>query len=238
LEPWLTWFCIWQADRVLPVDAQDINALRRLLARCPGLDSAQVLVPTAAHDPYYPTPAGSPSLIVQLYVEKLDVLEAHLRPEGPLAPLAVRTFLPSLADARAAHQAMLVRFYPVADPSLRSASPLSYWVEYEGPAEDANAWHGYYNANHPPLLAQLPGIRGIEIYTPATIVCGLPLPERGCLQRNKTVFESAEAMRDAMCSPVREALRDDFRGLPPFEGPAHHFPFLSLACRPSSAEQP
>lgn len=237
-EPWLTWFCVWQAASVLPVDEQDINAVQSLLNACPGLRAAEILEPTAAEDPYYPSPAGSPSLIVQLHFDRLDVLESALLPQGHLAPLAERTFLPSLANAHVAHQGMLVRRYPVLDPATRSDQLLSYWVEYEGPAKDANAWHLYYNANHPPLLAQLPGIRAIEIYTPATVVCGLPLAERLCLQRNKTVFDSSVAMSEAMRSPVREVLREDFRGLPPFEGPARHFPFLSLTCRPGTSEQP
>lgn len=232
-EPWLTWFCVWQADRVLPVADDEAQALLGLLAECPGLRLGHVLLPARAHDPYYPAPAGSPSLVVQLYFDALAPLEAALQPAGALAALADPSRLPSLAGASAAQQAMLVRRYPVPEPQPCSERPLSYWVEYEGPAADANAWHGHYNAHHPALLAQFQGIRAIELYTPAVVVCGLPLPQRPCLQRNKTVFDSAEAMNAAMRSPVRIALREDFHRLPPFEGASHHFPFHTLTCRPA-----
>jgi len=209
----------------------EADALTELLRACPGVQAGHVLRPTSAHDPYYPSAAGSPSLIVQLEFSELARLEESLCEEGPLSPLAGTLLLPSLAGARAAQQGMLIRRYPVADPTLRSSDGryISYWVEYAGPARDPNAWHLHYNRHHPQLLAGFPAIRAIEIYTPAVVVCGLPFPERRCLQRNKTVFDDAAAMNVAMQSPVRQALREDFHRLPPFEGPALHFPFSTLS---------
>lgn len=236
--PWLTWFCVWQADAVLPLPDDQRAALLALLTRCPGLRWGEVMLPANAHDPYYAGAAGSPSLVVQLYFDALSALESALLPGAALAPLADASFLPAMSGARAAQQAMLVRPYPVPDARRRRDAALSYWVEYSGPAADANAWHQHYNAHHPALLAQFPGIRTIELYTPAVVVCGLPLPERSCLQRNKTVFDDAAAMTAAMASPVREALRADFHSLPAFSGPAHHFPFHTLRCLPGNAVQP
>lgn len=235
--PWLTWFCVWQADTLLKLDARELDALRTLLQACPGLRAGYVMLPAAAHDPYYPSAKGSPSLIVQLEFDSLAVLEEHLRSDGHLAPLADAAFLSSLGGARPAQQGMLSRRYPVPDPRIRTADGqcLSYWVEYAGPAADPNAWHDHYTRHHPQLLAGFPGIRAIEIYTPAVVVCGLPLPERPCLQRNKTVFDDVAAMNTAMQSPVREALREDFHRLPAFQGPALHFPFLTLTCRPGAS---
>ncbi len=91
-------------------------------------------------------------------------------------------------------------------------------VEYEGPAKDENAWHLFYVEGHPPLLAKFPGIRKIEIYTPATLISALPFAQRRSMQRNKTVFDSADAMNAAMASPVRAALRKDFHKFPEFSG--------------------
>lgn len=235
---WLTWFCVWQADAVLPLPETQRAALVALLARCPGLCWGEVMLPAHAHDPYYAGATGSPSLVVQLYFDELAALESALQPGAALAPLADPTFMPALTSAWAGQQAMLVRRYPVPDARRRHDTALSYWVEYAGPALDANAWHQHYNAHHPDLLAQFPGIRTIELYTPAVVVCGLPLPERACLQRNKTVFDDAAAMSAAMASPVREALRADFHSLPPFSGPAHHFPFHTLRCTPGNLVQP
>lgn len=233
--PWLSWFCVWQVDSVLAVSKRDLEVLRELIESCPGLHAAHTLLPADAHDPYYPAPPGSPSLIVQLEFADLVALEENLQPNRHLAPLADVDFLKSLAAAWPTQQAMLSRRYPVADPQIRrpAAPYLSYWVEYAGPADDPNAWHSHYNRHHPQLLAGFPGIRAIEVYTPAIVVCGLPLPERPCLQRNKTVFDDVAAFNAAMKSPVREALREDFQQLPAFRGAALHFPFSTRSTRPA-----
>lgn len=228
----LTWFCIWQADAVLALDVYELNALQALVSGCPGLHAGHILLPANALDPHYPDQDGSPSLIVQLEFSDVAAFELMLRPDGYLAALADPAFLPSLNGATASQQAMLIRRYPVSKAQVRSANAnsLSYWVEYTGPATDPNAWHDHYTRHHPHLLSRFPGIRAIEIYTPAPVVCGLPLPERSCLQRNKTVFDDAEAMNLAMKSPVRAALRADIHSLPPFQGAALHFPFTSISC--------
>jgi hypothetical protein len=235
----ISWFCVWQgsADEPVSFDPFDLNGLQALVRGCPGLLAGHILVPTQAHDPHYPDAKGSPSLILQLDFEDVSVLEGHLRPSGYLACLAEPDFLPSLKDAQPAQQAMLTRCYPVADDHLASAdgSSLSYWVEYAGPAEDENAWHDFYVRHHPHLLAKFPGIRCIEIYTPAVAICSLPLPVRSCMQRNKTVFDSAQAMSAAMQTPVRNALREDFHNFPRFQGASLHFPFNTLSFRPKAA---
>ena len=127
---------------------------------------------------------------------------------------------------------MLTRRYPVAAPADGSAdSLLSYMVEYEGPAKDENAWHLFYVEGHPPLLAKFPGIRKIEIYTPAVVISALPFAVRRTMQRNKTVWDHPEAMNAAMASPVRAELRKDFYKFPEFEGAATHYPFRTISVR-------
>lgn len=229
----ISWFCVWQAEegRRVSIDPYDLNGLLALVRGCPGLTAGHVLTPVAAHDPYYADASGSPSLILQLEFDDIAALERCLRRGGYLACLADPCFLPSMAGAVPGHQAMLTRRYPVAETRVASAdgSTLSYWVEYAGPAEDENAWLDFYVDHHPPLLAKFPGIRRIEIYTPAVVISGLPIGTRPSMQRNKTVFDSAQAMTEAMRTPVREALRQDFHALPPFQGTALHFPFRTLS---------
>lgn len=125
---------------------------------------------------------------------------------------------------------MLTRRYPVAEPAITSpdGSTLSYMGEYDGVTADWNAWHLAYNARHPFLLAKFPGIRAIEIYTPATIVCALPIRTRTAMQRDKTVFDSPQAMEIAMASKARPALRADFLTLPALEGRKDHLPFQAV----------
>ena len=233
----LSWFCIWQADEVVLVDPFERIGLEALLRGCPGLCAGHILTPADAHDPHFPAHAGSPSLILQAQFDEIDVLERNLRRGGYLSPLTDPAFLRSLQSSQASQQTMLTRRFPVpGDRSFHGMSTsLSYWVEYTGPAEDENAWHEFYLDSHARLLARLPGIRAIEIYTPAVAVCGLRLPERPCMQRNKTVFDSADAMGLAMKSPVRATLREDVSRFPPFSGAAHHFPFESISCWPDRA---
>jgi hypothetical protein len=225
----VSWFCEWQAPggTKLQLDAPDRRALVSLLSGYTGLTEGHVLTPTSAHDPYHADMSGSPSLVLQLNFAALHPLESGLKTTGQLATLASRDFLPSLANAVISHQAFLSREFSVPNPEIMSSdgSTLTYLVEYPGPASDVNAWHSFYVSHHPPLMTQLPAIRCVEIYTPAVVICDLPFAPRAAMQRNKTVFDSAEAMNAAMLSPVREEMRRDFKNFPPFEGGNTHYPF-------------
>ena len=190
------------------------------------------MTPIAAHDPHYAADLhNSPLLVLQLEFAEIADLEHNVRSGGCLALLAHEDILPSLKGATASHHAMLTRRYPVAEPLDEPPADgvLSYMVEYAGPAKDENVWHQFYVDSHPPLLAKFPGIRKIEIYTPATMISALPFDMRRTMQRNKTVFDSPEAMNAAMASPVRAALRKDFHKFPEFEGAAAHYPFRTIS---------
>ena len=76
-------------------------------------------------------------------------------------------------------------------------------------------------------MAQLPGIRAIEIYTRVDYRSTLPVPRACAMQRNKVVFDDADALEHALASPVRAAMRKDFDALPPFTGTTPHFPMAS-----------
>ncbi|MDT2019588.1 hypothetical protein [Methylocella sp. CPCC 101449] len=234
----ISWFCQWDRSKEAnpALDPYDRQALAALLRGCPGLIEGHVFSPAQAHDPHYADLGGAPVLVLQLEFAEIADLENGLQAGGYLSCLADPHFLPSVAGAIASHQAMLTRRYPVAEPQpvATSTSPeglLSYLVEYAGPAEDEQAWHRFYVGKHPHLLSKFPGIRGIEIYTPAVVISGLPFPFRTSMQRNKTVFDSADAMNAAMLSPVRDALRQDFHSFPPFTGEAAHYPFHTLSVR-------
>ncbi|MDH7799541.1 MULTISPECIES: hypothetical protein [unclassified Beijerinckia] len=234
----ISWFCQWDCigDRAgegkPALDSYDRQGLVALLRGCRGLIEGHVFSPASAHDPHYAADlGGSPVLVLQLEFSEIADLERCLQANGYLSCLADPHFLPSLNGAAASHQAMLTRRYPVAEPQPVAApeGPLSYLVEYAGPAADEQAWHRFYVGKHPHLLAKFPGIRKIEIYTPAVVISDLPFSLRTSMQRNKTVFDSAEAMNAAMLSPVRDALRQDFHSFPAFEGEAAHYPFHTLS---------
>jgi hypothetical protein len=231
----ISWFCQWDAkDGAKPeLDAHDHQGLVAFIRGCPRLIEGHVMTPVAAHDPHYAADLhNSPALILQLEFAEIADLEHALKPHGYLQMLAHEHMLPSLDGAAASHHAMLTRRYPVAEPADENANGLlSYMVEYEGPAKDENEWHLFYVTGHPPLLAKFPGIRKIEIYTPAVVISALPFEVRRTMQRNKSVWDNPEAMNAAMASPVRAALRKDFHNFPEFSGAATHYPFRTVSVR-------
>jgi len=170
-------------------------------------------MPAAAHDPFLQDGAP-PALVVQAYFADRVSLEAGI-------PVLERILGPG-----ATCEAMAVRRFPVPQPGRGGCS---YLVAYAGPAEDPEAWQAHYNAQHAPLMAELPGIRELEVYTP--IPSSFPAvvwePARS-LQRNKVAFDSPQALEAALASPVRAKMRADFAAFPPYGGAVTHFPMLTF----------
>jgi hypothetical protein len=73
-------------------------------------------------------------------------------------------------------------------------------------------------------MARFPGIRGIEIYSRLDWCSPTGWQRETAMQRNKVVFDSPEALTEALNSPVRHEMRADFRQFPPFTGTNSHFP--------------
>ena len=121
--------------------------------------------------------------------------------------------------------AVLVRRFPVPQPAFLRCT---YLVAYEGPAQDPDAWHAHYLAHHPPIMAELPGIRELEIYTPLQWVGGGAWRRERSLQRNKVAFDSPQALEAALGSPVRAKMRADFATFPRYAGRVTHYPMLTF----------
>lgn len=206
-------------------DVQVLGTLRRI----PKLLRAHVYTPAAAHDPFL-NDGAPPRLVVQLYFERIEDLEAASRADGPLAALAK---LASLADCPLEWEALLVRAFPTPDPNIAGEPWCTYLVAYDGPAQDSNAWHQHYIAHHPPLMRQMPGVRELEIYTNVEAIGFLPGKRAHHLQRNKVGFDDAAALSAALNSPIREAMRKDYHTFPPFEGTVTHFPMATRKVLPA-----
>ena len=219
------WFALFRHPSAA-IGAEELGWLRRFIAAAPQLRQGLIYTPSAASDPYLDD--GRPPILgLQLYFDDIAALEAAIARDGYLQGLTARDVL---MRSEATQQAMLVRRFPVPDPTLRTppGEPhCTYLVAYEGVAEDLNAWHAHYIAHHPPIMARFPGIRQIEICTRIDWVGFLPWPRVDHMQRNKVVFDSTAALTTALNSPVRHELRDDFKRFPPFTGPNTHFAMLT-----------
>ncbi|MCZ8108574.1 MAG: ethyl tert-butyl ether degradation protein EthD [Burkholderiales bacterium] len=163
------------------------------------------------------------------------MLEAAVSSGGALEALTTPGLLPSSDQVKITQQAMLVRPFPVDDPVLQTLSgslPCSYVVHYLGPAEDLNLWLAHYIAGHPPIMRRFPGIRGLEILSRVDWCGTLPFERVAHMQRNRIVFDSAEALTAALHSPVRHEMRADYRTFPPFKAGTAHYPMATETVRP------
>jgi hypothetical protein len=214
--------------------ADELAKIGESLRAIPRLAKALIHTPSATHDPYVKD-EPPPSLVLQLYFAELPDLEAALSRNGNLRALMTRTDLPAIAGADAAQQAMVVRSFAVPEPRFQTAAGAphcTYLVSYEGEADDLNAWHTHYLENHTRHMAMFPGIRELEVYTRLDWVSALPWPRFNFMQRNKVVFDSADALDHALNSPVRHEMRADFKTFPRFTGLNRHY---AMATRVVSA---
>jgi uncharacterized protein (TIGR02118 family) len=212
-------------DAAARASEADLGRAIEIVRGLPDLRRGLVLTPDKAPDPFveYPPP---PQLAFQLYFDAIAPLEAAAGRGGALEALAEPGALPSVDKSGASQQAMLVRAYPVPDPVFRTPKggwPCSDIIHYPGKAADLNAWLDFYFRSHVPLMKRLPGIRELELYTRIDWVSALPWPKAEHMQRNKVVFDDADAAAAALQSPIRAEMRADFLRFPAFtEGNRHN----------------
>lgn len=118
-------------------------------------------------------------------------------------------------------QAFRLHRYGVGQPD--PAAGCSYLVHYPGPARDPTAWLRHYADRHIPLMRRLPGIRGVEMLTGIDHRSALRGTRDAHLQRNRVSFDDPAALRAALASPVRAAMRADTADYPPYAGGIFHF---------------
>ena len=217
------YFAFFEAPRHpdLRISTEDLERVRETLGDLAGLSKAHIYQPAEASDLYTDDGTG-PVFGFQLYFDRIEDLEAAVGPRGAVKALAAR--LPSLSQAQASQQAMLNRQFPVPEEMPFPPEACSYLVHYPGPARDLNEWLAHYLEHHPPIMARFPGIREIEILTRIDWIDSLPWRRVFPMQRNRVMFDSAEALTAALHSPVRHEMREDFARFPAFEGGNYHYP--------------
>lgn len=222
----------FHADPRARIAEDDLKRITTIVSATPALSRARLYTPETADD-YYTSDGPSPLFAMQLDYETVFDLECAIAADGHLQALAVAN-LPSLAGCRVEQQAMLRRPFPVADPDARvpgGALPCQFLVHYPGRAVDFDAWINYYLTHHPQIMFDFPGVREIEIFTRVDWLDAMPWTRVHYMQRNKLMFDSAQAITDAMHSPVRHAMRQDFEKFPPFEGSNIHHPMAARTYR-------
>ncbi len=110
--------------------------------------------------------------------------------------------------------------------------PVTYLVEYQRPADDEAAFIEYYCANHPPIMAELPEIRRLEIYTPVDWSNPLALERADHMLMCDVSFDDVDALTAALHSDVRHRLRQDYDTFPPFTGRVRHYPMRRIRVMP------
>jgi hypothetical protein len=202
--------------------SQAVEGLRRLVIHCPA---------EPAHgDPLLNSPEKHPHCVLQWYFDDLGQLETALERDGCIQAALDVSSTAGWDQRRFAQQVMAVRKFatPNAGVSQEPTERCTYLVSYEGEADDFNDWLTHYLTHHPPLMAELPGLRELEIYTRVDYRSGLALPRVTAMQRNKVVFDDPLALSTALASPVRARMKRDFDGFPPYSGRTPHYPMLSI----------
>ncbi len=221
-------------------EAQDTDAVfeayragpASFLAEAPDALSVELQAPSDADDPFL---GGDipPLLVAQLRFASL----AHA--ERALASAAVARALDEFQDVpvsdwHATVEVMRGQVHPDAGESNgdTTAVPVTYLVDYQRPADDEAAFIDYYCANHPPIMAELPGISRLEIYTPVEWTNPLALDRADAMLMCDVSFETTDALTAALHSDVRHRLRADYETFPPFSGRVGHFPMRRVRLTP------
>lgn len=204
--------------------------LIRLVSGLPSLTRAMLFQPLP-ETPGIARDSQPPALGLQIDFDAIAALEGASSRTGALQELEA-ALPPVLSNRSATQQAFLRRSYL---PTYAGSGGCSYVVHYPGPAQDTGAWLDHYQMGHIPLMCRLPGVHEVEMLTRIDWISGLDLPRASHMQRNRVLFADADALREALASPVRDMMRKDTADYPPYEGGMFHYPMKTLIIQPTLA---
>lgn len=173
-----------------------------------------LFVPIPGQEDPYAKDEAPPALIIQIDADD----PAHAD------PLFADDKLMHMVEGAATCDAFRTLSYPIkdsADPELRTA-PVSFNVRYYAPVADEQQFIEHYLARHPPILCSLPGVRNVFCYVPIAWDNPASIPRSNCILGNEVVFDSLDALNEALASDVRHRLRDDYNSFPIRPGPNTH----------------
>ena len=197
------------------------------LTTLPDVRSVELYVPTQpAEDPFLKD-EDAPLLIVQMRFDDVAAAQAATATDefGRGLEALARLGIPGWRILFGAMRGVLFPGGGESDPTT-SAVPVPYLVHYRRPADDEQAFIDHYLAHHPPLLAELPAIRRLEIYAPVDMEPPPTLERDDVMLICDVSFDSVESLNAALASEVRVRLRADYDAFPPFDGPVSHHAML------------
>ena len=195
--------------------------LRQLKRKLDTSNSVLVHAPLAVsgQDPL-PVAQDGRLLLCQLYFPDAAALAS--------ATVAISASFSGLAAAKGVRD---VHSHVMITEWLKSGSPedsravgeaVSFFVQYDGPAENPAAFHAYYRSHHVPIVFRMPGIRSVSYYLPTKIN---PPPIGRAVERLQivqAVFDSADDFVKMRQSAERKEGLRDFDNYPKFEGAVTH----------------
>jgi uncharacterized protein (TIGR02118 family) len=99
---------------------------------------------------------------------------------------------------------------------------VSYFVRYEGPAENRAEFLRYYRERHVPILARFSGIQRIVLHTSVEWQDRFAVRSDRFMLLAQMIFANAQDLERALGSSARAEAREDFGRFPRFEGAVYH----------------
>lgn len=186
------------------------------LSGCAEVDSVDLFVPELGDVPSFEDGVGPP-LIVQINVDALAMVECLISATEFSAlimrPMALRATVEQVQlDV---FETLHCPVSGLSAPQSRTA-PLSFVVRYYRPTEDEAEFASLYVADHPPVMANFPGIQNILCYLPVAGSWSQRFPDSGAFLGNEVVFDDLSALNTALASPVLQQLKAGLREFKPF----------------------
>ncbi|WP_108658851.1 EthD family reductase [Acuticoccus kandeliae] len=99
---------------------------------------------------------------------------------------------------------------------------VSYFVRYDGSAEDAEEFIRYYAETHGEFMKAYPGIRKAVIHLPTDWNDPEPINRGDVFLLGEFQFDDEAALDAALASQARKDARGDAHNFPPFHGRVTH----------------
>ena len=99
---------------------------------------------------------------------------------------------------------------------------VSYFVRYQGAADNADAFVQHYRTQHVPILRQFPRIRGVVLHRQADWRDPFPVNPAGDVLLAQMLFDNTADLNAALVSDARARARADMPNFPRFTGTISH----------------